>query len=46
MGTKMCNLQTHIEREARIREAERLEPIYAGMVHEYGIEYQPLPADN
>ena len=41
----MCNLQTHIEREARIREAERLEPVYAGLVHEYGIEYQPLPAD-
>ena len=42
----MCNLQIHIEREARVREAERTEPIYAGMVYEYGIEYQPLPADN
>jgi len=42
----MCSLQTHIEREARARETERLEPVYAGLVYEYGIEYQPLSADN
>jgi hypothetical protein len=41
----MCSLQEHSERSRRELEAERTEPIYAGLVHEYGIEYQPLPAD-
>ena len=46
MGTKMCNLQTHMDRDHRIHEAQRLEPVYAALATEYGIEYQPPATDN
>jgi hypothetical protein len=41
MGNQMCNLQTHIDRDHRIVEAQRLEPVYTKLATEYGIEYQP-----
>jgi len=46
MGTKMCNLQTHMDRDHRLHEAQRLEPVYTKLAAEYGIEYQPPAADN
>jgi len=37
----MCNLQTHMDRDHRIHEAQRLEPVYTKLAAEYGIEYEP-----
>jgi len=37
----MCNLQTHMDRDHRIHEAQRLEPVYTKLAAEYGVEYQP-----
>ena len=42
----MCNLQTHMDRDHRLEEAKRLEPVYAALANEYGIEYQPPATDN
>jgi len=42
----MCNLQIHMDRDHRIHEAQRLEPVYAALAAEYGIEYQPPTTDN
>jgi len=46
MGTKMCNLQTHMDRDHRVEEAKRLEPVYTKLAAEYGIDYEPPTADN
>jgi hypothetical protein len=37
----MCNLLEHSERDARLRQAKRGEPIYASLAAEYGIQYEP-----
>jgi len=37
----MCNLQTHMDRDHRIHEAQRAEPVYTKLAAEYGIEYEP-----
>ena len=42
----VCNLQTHMDRDHRIHEAQRAEPVYTKLAAEYGIEYQPPTTDN
>ncbi|UDL14892.1 hypothetical protein PP357_gp45 [Arthrobacter phage Sarge] len=42
----MCNLIEHSERDARIQQAKRGEPIYAATAAEHGIPYEPPPVDN
>jgi hypothetical protein len=36
----MCNLLEHSERDARLQQAKRGEPIYANLADERGIPYQ------
>ncbi|WXW93187.1 hypothetical protein SEA_BRAYBEAST_51 [Arthrobacter phage BrayBeast] len=42
----MCNLLEHSERDARIQQAKRGEPIYATIAAEHGFPYEPPPVDN
>jgi hypothetical protein len=35
-----------MDRDRRVEEAKRAEPVYAALAAEYGIEYQPPTADN
>lgn len=37
----MCNLQTHIERDAQVQQARRREPIYAELTDKYLMPYDP-----
>ena len=36
----MCNLQTHMDRDHRVEEAKRAEPVYAALAAEHGIGYE------
>jgi hypothetical protein len=42
----MCSLMEHSERSAREHEAQKREPIYAGLAAERGIPYEPRPVDS
>jgi hypothetical protein len=37
---QMCNLLEHSERDARLQQAKRGEPIYASLADERGIPYE------
>ncbi|AYR01571.1 hypothetical protein PP639_gp071 [Arthrobacter phage Seahorse] len=37
----MCNLLEHTERDAKLQQAKRAEPIYASLAVERGIPYEP-----
>lgn len=39
----MCNLLEHSERDARLQDARKREPIYVDLTAEYGIPYEPPP---
>jgi hypothetical protein len=42
----MCNLLEHSERDARLQQAKRGEPIYASLADERGVTYEPPPVDS
>ena len=42
----MCSLQEHSQRDNRLTEAKRGEPIYARLAEEHGLEYQPPATEN
>ena len=37
----MCSLQAHIDRDAKIQEGRRREPIYAELTDKYLLPYEP-----
>lgn len=41
----MCSIHEHSDRSAREHAAQQQEPIYTELANEYGLDYEPVPAD-